>query len=281
MNVSRFINSLIVLVRPVNLMITAMSVWVGGIIAGGREFALDETLLLASLAAALVAAGGNTINDVCDTVIDMANRPERPIPSGHINSTGATIWAVVLSLAGVTIGFQLSQTLGILTISVAVLLWVYSYWFKETILLGNIIVAVCGSMAFMYGAIAVNNPKMGMYPALFAALIHLGREIVKDVEDVFGDRLWGAMTFPVVAGPESAQKIAGLILATLVVTTFIPYKLGIFGQNYLLIIILLVNIPILVIVFMLFRGLKRKGLQRASDALKLIMIAGLVALYVG
>ncbi|MDP8239054.1 MAG: geranylgeranylglycerol-phosphate geranylgeranyltransferase [Candidatus Hatepunaea meridiana] len=277
----QFIVSIIEISRPLNLIITTLAVWIGGIIAGGKQFMMDQMLLTAAIAAALVAAGGNAINDAYDEDVDEFNRPDRPIPSGRLSTTTGFIWGWFLILAGVIISFTLSQSLGIMAIVVALLLWIYSLLWKRTILLGNFAVAFCGAMAFMFGAVAVGNPTGGMYPALFAFLMHIGREIIKDTEDISGDGMWGVMTFPVVTGGEKSQRIAGVILAMLVIITYIPYQLGIFSINYLIIVAIAVDLPLLVIIVFLWRGLEKNGLERVSAILKLTMITGLVALYVG
>lgn len=281
MKIIRFIWALIELARPVNVLITGLAVWIGGILAGGHFVMRDELLLRAALSAALIAAGGNAANDAYDEEIDMMNRPNRPIPSGRIGYVSALVWGGVLTLAGIIVGFWISSLLGGIAIGVSLLLWGYSQWWKQSILLGNFLVAFCGGAAFIYGAIAVGDPKSGMYPSLFAFLIHLGREIIKDVEDAFGDGLWGAMTLPVVAGRGAAQRISALMMMILIVVTFIPYLIKIYSIKYLIAVIILVDIPLLTLIILLFLEMGRDGLKRTSRVLKLIMIGGLFALFIG
>ena len=277
----RKLDTLSDLIRPPNLVITALTVWVGGILASDTGNVLDSTLLMAALAASLVAAGGNAVNDAYDEDIDQINRPHRPIPSGRLDYVDAFKWGGGLLVMGVGLSFIIKPSLGMIGLTVAALLWMYSLWLKRTVLLGNFAVGFCGGMAFIFGAAAVDNPAGGMYPALFAFLIHIGREIIKDVEDAPGDKLCGAMTLPVVAGKSQALKGAAMILFLLIVVTFIPYWTGKYSLVYLRLVVLLVDMPILVIILLLRRGMEHRGLSRASQVLKLIMVGGLVALYVG
>lgn len=263
------------------MIITALSVWVGGVLAVSEDVKLSSTLIVAAIAAALVAAGGNSINDAYDEDVDEFNRPNRPIPAGRVDRNFAIVWGGILTVAGVVIGFYLGKTLGLIASGVAVLLWFYSIFWKRSILIGNFTVASCGALTFVFGAVAVDNPVGGMWPALFAFLIHNSREIVKDIEDAAGDRSWGVMTLPVVAGPVVAQKVAASILFLLVGVTIIPYYLHLFSLNYLIIVSALVNLPLIVIIVMLWNEIGDKGLIRVSWILKLIMITGLIALYVG
>jgi geranylgeranylglycerol-phosphate geranylgeranyltransferase len=263
------------------MLITALTVWVGGILAAGKEMIFSPELILASIAAMLVGAGGNAINDAFDDDVDEFNRPDRPIPSERVDRNVAIVWASVLTVSGIITGIIISPVLGISAFIIAVMLWFYSLFWKRSILVGNFTVACCGAAAFIYGAIATGNPIGGMWPALFAFLIHNGREIVKDIEDIDGDRVWGVMTLPVVSGPIVSQRVAASILFVLVVVTLIPYYLKIYSIKYLTIVAVAVDLPLLVIIFLLWRGLEDEGLVRVSRALKILMLCGLVALYVG
>ncbi|MCF7810165.1 geranylgeranylglycerol-phosphate geranylgeranyltransferase [bacterium] len=280
-NIIRVIIGLIELARPVNMLITALTVWVGGILAAGKEMILSPELILASIAAMLVGAGGNAINDAFDDDVDEFNRPNRPIPSERVDRNLAIAWASVLTAAGIIIGIMLSLTLGIFAFGIAVMLWLYSLMWKRSILVGNFTVAFCGAAAFIYGAIAGGNPTGGMWPALFAFLIHNGREIIKDIEDIEGDKMWGVMTLPVVSGPIVSQRIAASILFILAIVTMVPYYLRIYTIKYLIVVAAIVDLPLLIMIFLLWRGLEDEGLVRVSKTLKVLMLCGLVALYVG
>jgi len=254
---------------------------VGGVLARREGVFLEPTLCLAALSAALVAAGGNAVNDAFDAEIDSLNRPARPIPSGRAGVVEAYLSGSALMAVGIGLGFALGWRLGCVAAAVSGLLWGYSSRLKRVILAGNAVVALCGGAAFIYGALAVHNPVPGAIPALFAFLIHLGREIVKDVEDLSGDRARGARTLPIAVGSRKALKIAAAALLLLAILTPLPHNLGIFGTGYLIIVLITVVIPILVMVNYLWRGLDHRGLGRTSLSLKLIMIGGLIALYVG
>jgi len=238
-------------------------------------------LYWAAFSAALTAAGGNSINDAYDVSIDRINRPERPIPSGRIGNVIASIWGCTLMIFGIVIGFTTRMELGLIALLAAILLWGYSAWWKRMPLAGNFVVAICGGLAFIYGAMAVSNPLGGLIPGLFAMMIHLGREIIKDVEDVAGDHLAGAITLPVVVGSTTAQRMAAITLLFLIALTPLPYKLELLGIYYLWLVMVFVDLPLIVISAFLIRGLEQQGLSRASFALKIVMISGLIALYAG
>ncbi len=273
--------ALLELTRPFNAFITALTVVVGGIIAGKDvEFSVWR-LIVAGLSAALVAGGGNAINDAFDIAIDLVNRPKRPIPSGRISRFVAFLWGVTLMFCGVGIGWLLGREFGIVASSVAVLLYLYDYRLKRTLLLGNVAVALCGGLAFVYGGLAAGNYQAALIPAGFAFLIHLGREIVKDVEDEAGDRVVGARTLPIVASKRAALGVAAGVLIGLASLTPIPFVRGVYGQWYFVMVMPFVATPLIILAFQLAYGLGTRGLRRVSFSLKIIMLTGLASLYVG
>lgn len=252
---------------------------VGGILAGkGAEIPLLD-LCLAALSAALVAAGGNSVNDAFDVDVDRINRPQRPIPSGQVSVTAAFAFGCVSMSLGVIIGFILHLNLGLIALLVSFLLLLYNAKLKKVAVAGNLIVSLCGALAFIYGALAVQNPTGGVIPAIFAFLIHLGREIVKDVEDLEGDLLRGAKTLPIIVGSRAALRWAAGILILLVLSTPVPFIVGWLGSTYLILVVVLVDIPLLITSFFLVRDLNRRNLSKVSMTLKIIMVSGLMSLY--
>ena len=75
------------LMRPLNCLIAALSVYVGAFTIGLRWPTFD--LGIAALSAALIAAAGNAFNDVRDVAIDRINRPTRPLPAGKLSERAA------------------------------------------------------------------------------------------------------------------------------------------------------------------------------------------------
>ncbi|MBM3326193.1 MAG: geranylgeranylglycerol-phosphate geranylgeranyltransferase [Calditrichaeota bacterium] len=275
------LSALLTLTRPLNVLITLAVVIVAGIIANVNWAASSWTLTIAALSAGLVAAGGNAVNDSFDVVIDRINRPYRPIPSGKITPAAALLWGLWLMMCGAAAGFYLTLQLGLIALLVSIILVLYSLYLKSRPFWGNLSVALCGALAFIYGASAVGKMSAGLFPAIFALLVHLAREIVKDAEDEPGDRAAGAQTLTIVLGPLLAQRLAAVVLLALAAATLIPYIMHIYGLPYLYTALVGVDLPALITSLFLWRGLNYRGLSRVSLALKIIMLTGLAALYVG
>ena len=79
-----------------------------------------------------------------------------------------------------------------------VLLWGYSRYFQKQILIGNVIVALLTflSICWLNSFNEVFNPIIYWVGGL-SFFIHLIRELVKDIEDVKGDRAFGYRTLAV------------------------------------------------------------------------------------
>ena len=274
--------SFVKLSRPLNVIVTGFVVVVGGVLAA-RQAGVDlgDAIYIAGLSAALVAAAGNVINDVYDIKIDRINRQDRPLPSGRVSVVSAVVFSVVLFFDGILLGFSVSRKLGMIAITVALLLWGYSYKLKKLPVIGNVVVALCGGLAFIYGAEAVAGFKHGIFPALFAFLVQLSREIIKDVEDMPGDKAANARTLPLLIGGKHSLHVAAIPLFVLVVLTIVPHHLGMYGLNYLRLVIVTVDFPLLVLIYILTAKGEAMRLRLASQSLKVLMVMGLGVLFFG
>lgn len=286
----------IALMRPVNMVICALSVASAGILAGkpfdrivvfinalvrGDKLSMTAHVPLAALSAALILAAGNVLNDVFDRETDRINSPERPVASGIVTQKHALIFSAILFIAGIL----LASAVGPLALSVAVMasivLIVYDSRLKSVPLAGNASVAFLGGMAFVYGGIAGDCLKESLLPAFLAAFLHFGREIIKDAEDIEGDRAAGITTAATIWGPVVSCRIAAAALLILIPLTALPAALGRFGSEYLVILFLGVWPQILFSISLAFGKPSRRHLSISSRLLKFAMPAGILAVLVG
>ena len=271
--------SVIELVRPVNALIAFASVLLGGWISG-RPGALSP-LMVAGMSAAFLAGAANALNDVCDAEVDRINRPKRPIPSGRVTKRQAKIASAILFPLGWILAGTVSTSCLILALGVSVVLLLYDLRLKRIALLGNLAVSSVGGLAFVYGGLAVGRPADGLIPAGFAFLFHLGREIIKDTEDVSGDREGGAATLPVLRGIRTALATATGAFGILVLLTFVPFYLGLYGWPYLAIVVFGVDSALIYAIVSMWRNNSPSNLRRVSAMLKADMMIGLGAILAG
>ena len=268
------------IIRPVNFLITFFSIIVASIICTVSSFYLLK-IFYAALSGALTAAAGNVINDIFDIHIDKINRPNRPLPNGKISLKEAYILYIFLIFLSLFAAYLVNIEAFVIDLSALTLLFFYSFKFKGIILFGNFIVAFLTGLAFIYGGIAVNNFKDAVIPALFAFLINFIREIVKDMEDIEGDLKNGISSLPHRYGFSRAKIIITTLSLLLIAATFYPFVTKIYGIEYLLIIAVLVDPVLIYILNILFKDDSPKGLNKISLILKLNMVFGLAAIYLG
>ncbi|MGB3074441.1 MAG: geranylgeranylglycerol-phosphate geranylgeranyltransferase, partial [Chitinophagales bacterium] len=169
------------------------------------------------LSTVLIAAGGYVINDYFDVKIDAINKPRRIFIDRTIKRRSAMLLHQALTGAGVLLGFYVAWKAGNIRLGfihpiVSGLLWFYSTGYKRQLLIGNIIISFLTALVILIVAlyeqhlfkpdtIAVNAAAYTIFILvffyfLFAFLISLVRELVKDMEDVKGDELYGCKTLP-------------------------------------------------------------------------------------
>lgn len=168
-----------------------IAVWVGGNIAGatwGWQWLYPMSIAI------LLSAAGNAYNDANDVSADRVNRPTRPIPRGAISVQQARLFAFGCA----AVAFLLALPLGIATVggtSVGILLlFLYSPYFKSIPLLGNGVVGLLVGMCMGFGGLLANNIPAVMLPGVAVGLLFGGREILKTLYDVDGDKVMGVVT---------------------------------------------------------------------------------------
>ena len=238
-------------------------------------------VIIAGISAACIAAGGNVLNDACDENADRINRPDRPIASGRISLRGASVMAGVLFATGGVFSFLLGAK-GFFTAFAAIGgLVAYDGWLKRVPVFGNVVVAGISSLALIYGGIAANHVAETLVPAVFAFLIHLGREILKDVEDMEGDISVGARSVAISWGVRASLGLTTAVFLSLIGLTPLPFFLGLYDWLYLVIVICPVDAILLYTLISMWRDPSRGNLRRMDVLIKINMVFGLVALFAG
>ena len=265
--------------RPINVAITFVSIPVACWIAGGtlRQRIL---IILAALTGALVTAGANAINDFFDIEIDRINRPDRPLPRGEIPRQEARLMWFITSMAAIGLNIFVNPTALLIVIISIVLLFFYSAQLKGTILVGNIVVGLMTGMAFIYGGIVVGGVNRAIMPAIFAFLANLARELIKDVEDIEGDRAQNIITLAIKYGTRPALALATASLVFLIGSTFIAAYLAVYHLVFLYS-LLAADFLMLGVIGMIWRDSSTARMRLVSNILKICMVIGLLSIIAG
>ena len=259
---------------------------IGAVVVAGHLTLPGWILLTAFAAAALVAAGGNTINDYFDRKIDRINRPERPIPSGRITAPEALRVAQTLFVLGIMISAFLNVYCVLLASLNSLVLALYTWGLKRRGLVGNLLIGYLVGSTFLFGGLATNILAIGPLPSellvlvLMAALSTVGRELIKAIEDMRGDRKLGFKTFPLRYGAGKAAVLAIGFIGAAIALSPLPYTLGIFGWHYLAFVAVSIA-AFIAAAGTIARSRKPRAAGRASLACKIGMGLGLLAFLVG
>ncbi len=229
------VRGIIEITRPINALAAGLLTGIGVFVAGGTVGWPAGAAVLATI---LATAGGNTINDYVDRDIDRINAPDRPIPRGAMTPQAALSWSVLLFAAAIAV----AVTLPVLAVVIATVnllaLVTYTSVFKGQPGAGNVLVGLLGGSTFPFGAAAVGHltVTIGVLFVL-AALSTIARELIKDVEDLAGDREEGLYTLPMAIGRRRSLQLASVLLGLAIGASPLPYLLGTFGWPYLLAIV--------------------------------------------
>lgn len=265
------------LARPVNSLITFLSVLVAAFITGTLEPL--EAVILACISAGLIGSAANTINDYYDIDIDRVNKPQRILAAGKLAPQSALIAAFLEYTLGIILAAFISPTMFLMAFFFSGLTYLYSAYLKRTVLWGNIAVSLTTAAAFIYGGLAVNRPTETVIPATFAFFFHFGREIIKDMEDIRGDSRYHAKTFPIRFGMPPSIMLVWINFIILILLTILPYYLGLYGSRYLLVVIAGIYPVILYVLISILVNTTPRHLGFISNLLKADMLVGLLAIY--
>ena len=259
------------------------------------------------LASIFLAASGYVINDYFDVKIDRLNRPEKVVVGNDFKRREAMFFHVILTFLGVFIGLFLSyvvrkETWAFMFLLIPVFLWYYSTTFKKQGFIGNLVVSGLTALvsiivvSFEFGALErvhgqeiINSEActMAWYWTLgfafFAFITTLIREIVKDMEDMQGDKAEGCQTLPIVIGVKFSKIFVLLITVFTIFSIWALYfyvnKINSYKYS-LYYFMLLITLPFVVSLIMLFKANTSKQYHHLSSMYKIIMLMGILYIFV-
>ncbi len=272
---------------------------------------LDFFLLVFSTI--LIGAAGNIINDYFDIKADRINKPEKLIITKYINRRWAIFSHWVLNSIAFGIAIYLSARnntfwymfIHLLSIN---LLWFYSMHFKRRPFIGNFIIAsltalvpiLCGVHFYVQNEFSsvgvqeintplsywvfhlINNGHFILLLAFFAFSSNFSREIIKDIEDMEGDKMIHAKTIPILYGIKKSKLIASITLLISPLFFVILFLLKLsdsnsFLENLSLFVPVLITLFLEIIsIYLLTKATSKKQLKTIDSTIKLAMLTGLL-----
>ena len=306
---SSVIYALLRLIRLPNLVIVALTQYLvyGVLLKPAFELyniglALPpRTFWLFVLDTLLITAGGNVINDIVDFRIDLQNRPDKVVLGRYIRKQTAYWIYFSTLLLGFFLAFYLAlsvQNLPLVALypaAVGMLFW-YSMQLKYLPLWGNLLISVfCAGVPGVvwfaerdgFARLSALDPERAAFIAvimiwymLFAFGSTLYRELIKDMEDIEGDKSAGCKTVPIVWGMSAAKQFT-IVVGTLLLGLMLAMPLlhgELFATGSFLYLIAGLLIPLSLSLYWLSNADMRYDYRRLSSLAKLIMLSGLVLL---
>lgn len=232
-----------------------------------------------------ITGAGNAINDVFDAEIDKINKPHRPIPSGTIRKKDALYFSIILFVAGILTASLIRHPEAELPIALyiavinSVILIEYARTLKRTPFVGNLAVGYLTGSTFLFGGAVFGLVGVWSVSVLFmlSMFATLGREIVKDIEDVDGDEAMGANTLPIRIGVRKSAYIAAFFGTVAMLLSPLPFMMNMVSMSY----ILIVGIADAVFIVAIVHVLHDNDPKTSSRYFKIAMMVALVAFVIG
>jgi geranylgeranylglycerol-phosphate geranylgeranyltransferase len=226
----------------------------------------------------LFGIAGNAVNDYLDKESDKINHPERPIPSGKLRPDQVLFFSIFFFIISFILTIFLSLMVGYSALLVVLIAFIsqfaYEKKYKHEKVIGNIVIGTQTALALIFGGVIVGKTWITGILAIAVFLSIVGREIVKDIEDVKGDK--DRVTLPMIIGVRKAGIVASTSIVLAILISPLPYyPLHQFGWQYLIVIsiadiLFIGSIPIIF-----------KNAKLARRMLKFAMLIAILAFIVG
>jgi geranylgeranylglycerol-phosphate geranylgeranyltransferase len=264
------------MMRLGNCVMAAAGVLLGALICIGTGDVSEyvSEIVISMVIVVLFTAAANSMNDYFDRDIDRAAHPERPIPRSLLRPETAIASSATMFVLSALLGWFIGLTsFSIVVASIAVILC-YETVLKSEGLAGNLAISWLTGALFLFGGAAVDNLNLAWALAVLAFLATLGREIIKDVQDIEADTK-SRTTLPMRIGKRNAGIVSSIALLAAVSLSPAPYILDQVSAYYL---------PIVAIadgIFIFSSMIHFENPERGQKMTKLAMLIALCAFLVG
>jgi len=256
------------------------------------------------LSVLLIAVGGYIINDYFDIRIDQVNRGEEVILGNQIPVRHAIPLHATFTVAGILLGAFTAFMVGniklvFIHLLAGLLLWLYSARYKRKPVWGNLVVALVSALVvvivwlFEVFAMSLQNIVILnrsewvwmnysiLFMAGFAFVITVIREMIKDLEDLEGDRRYGCLTLPVVAGVPTVKWVVGVLTGlSMIVLLWVQLHLGTGLFHLVAWYFIVVQFMLGFLLLKLWKAREKEDFNALSQLVRIIMVAGILSMQV-
>ncbi len=263
----------------------------------GTDFLI---LIYATLA---IAAGGYIVNDILDISIDELNKPGQSLIGNSISEARAWNIYYLLNITGILAGTYISWhaghlQLGILFLIIATALYYYSLKYKYLPFWGNFTISILSALVILtyflldffylrsepytFAEMIPYFPRLQLLIfaySFFAFITTFIREMVKDTQDMEGDRQQGCRTIPVLIGIKKVRSILIILLILTMISLGIMQYIA-YSSNYIWISVYLLSVQALLgySAYSLSKTKLPYDFAMISSLVKLTMMAGILSM---
>ena len=246
-----------------------------------------------------IGGGGYLFNDIVDVEADKANG--RTVVIDHfITRHLALVMYYFITLAPLVAVFSLVIELERPAlfwgyISLVLLFWAYNKYLQSIAVAGNITVALLCSLGIIlplyleYPSISVLleiDPKEYhfilstiIFFSTFAFLSNLAREIIKDIEDIDGDRRANQRTLPIITSIDRSKNVVGVIMTLLAICIgFFAFSITTLPLYSKIISLILLTVPLGVLGWQTIKANQKEDYTLISQIWKAYFVCGVLAI---
>lgn len=272
------IKGLYKLSRPLSTLSGVLAVIMGGYVAGTGAWG---KIFLAGFVTMLISAAANAWNDYLDVEIDRINQPQRPLPSGMVSLRAARIFSFVLAGISLVLALFINWPAFFIVLGSNVLLYVYSWRLKSTVLMGNATVALISATSAIFGGVAAGNVVPTLWLAMIITTAIMGREILKTLADYEGDLRQHCRTIATAWGKRPARIAFYIFVGITLILMMVPYLMDIYRPIYAYVVAIGVYPVILYIVLRVTRERTGPQLEKLSQLMKYDFMIYFLAVLLG
>ena len=280
-----------------------------------KDQLLNENFVILLIITILIAASGYIVNDIYDYNLDQINKPERVVLGKFLKSRDAIIIYMMFNCIAIVLSIflcmKIEQEIYILVFLLIIYcLWLYSKKLKKYKTIGNILIAFFISLSilnvplFSYKNI-LSDDRFFVFLiisifSVLAFLINVKREIIKDIEDIEGDKIHKVKSLPIIFGTKKSKLVAiiiGIILM-FAISSLITFQIlilrsdllldvggnqfsnpQIWGANYISIIYMfIILIMFFYVELLILNATTKTNFTKASKLLKYLMLLSLLSI---
>lgn len=248
-----------------------------GYVISKRYFSLTIFELFLFAPIILSAAAGYCLNDLVDLKEDRINRPERILVKNLMSVKACWFFSFSLFLISLAIS-AIRFNLLIFNLALITSVITYDFFLKKTPLAGNLFTSVLSSLPVLWGSLinsSVTRETLCIF--LLAFSLHIPREILKDIEDIKGDKYSEKSTSAVFFGIKTALlmslSFSAIALAVILISSF--YLIDCITTRFLFI-----SVTSSLVVLSAFFSFKTRNFKNPSLFIKFSMISATLILIV-